>query len=154
MSLEENAAWIEKHKMCFAAWFTVDDLNHPAPRRQVVQNERRYGVHAGDQTRPQHQRRGEAAPRCKGKRQKAALTKLLDKMEQTGVELDNQPIFISHSDAPETVDLFLQMMTQRFHVNRKNITIATSGQSSAPIQGREPLPFLLCNRKGIEANTI
>ncbi len=139
MSVEENAVWVEEHKMRFAAWFTVDDLNHLHRGGRLSKTSAVMGSMLGIKPVLNINNDGKLHPAAKARGQKAALTKLLDKMEQTGVELDNQPIFISHSDAPETVELFLQMMTERFHINRKNITIGYIG----PIIGAHTGPGTL-----------
>ena len=127
MSLEENAAWVEENKLRIAAWFTVDDLNHLHRGGRLSKTSAVMGSMLGIKPVLFINEEGRLHPAAKVRGQKAALTKLLDKMEQIGMDLTIQPIFISHSDAMETVEIFIEMMSSRFGIKRENITTGFIG---------------------------
>jgi DegV family protein with EDD domain len=127
MSLEENTIWVEENKFRIAAWFTVDDLNHLHRGGRLSKTSAVMGSMLGIKPVLFIDNEGRLHPAAKVRGQKAALTKLLDKMEQIGVDLSNHPIYISHSDAKETVETFIEMMNSRFGIKRENITTGFIG---------------------------
>ena len=127
MSLEENFAWIVENKLRIAAWFTVDDLNHLHRGGRLSKTSAVMGSMLGIKPVLFINDAGSLRPAAKARGQKAALTKLLDKMEQIGVDVTKRPIFISHSDAKETVEMFIEMMSSRFGIKRENITTGFIG---------------------------
>ena len=127
MSLEDNAVWAEENKFRIAAWFTVNDLNHLHRGGRLSKTSAVMGSMLGIKPVLFINDEGSLRPAAKARGQKAALTKLLDKMEQIGDNLSKRPIYISHSDAKETVEIFIEMMKSRFGIKRENITTGFIG---------------------------
>ena len=119
MSLEENAAWIEEHKLNLVHVFTVDDLNHLYRGGRVSKTAAIVGsminikpiLHVDDE--------GHLIPISKSRGRKKSLLALLDYMEEhMGSYRDkNDIVFISHSDAKEDAEFVAEQIEKRFGIS-------------------------------------
>lgn len=148
MSLDENAKWLEDHKLNLVHVFTVDDLNHLHRGGRVSKAAAVVGtminlkpiLHVDDE--------GHLIPVSKVRGRKKSLIALVDYMEaHMGSYRDsNDVIFISHGDAPEDAAYVSQLIEQRFGIKSFLINYIgpTIGTHSGP--GTIALFFLGDNR--------
>lgn len=123
MSLEENAKWIEEHKLNLVHVFTVDDLNHLYRGGRVSKTAAVVGtmislkpiLHVDDE--------GHLIPVSKCRGRKKSLMALLDYMdEHMGSYRDkNDIVFISHSDALEDAQFLASEVEKRFGISKSLI---------------------------------
>ena len=115
MSIEENAQWLEDNKLHLAHWFTVDDLMFLKRGGRVSSATALVGtmlsikpvLHVDDE--------GHLINVGKARGRKASMKALADKAAETGVDLSNQVIFISHGDCLEDAQWLAQEVRDRFH---------------------------------------
>ncbi len=115
-SLEENAGWLEEHKLNFCHQFTVDDLNHLHRGGRVSKATAVLGtlinvkpvLHVDDE--------GKLIPLRNVRGRKKSLQALVENMAQTikGFEDDNEEIFISHGDCFEDAKYVAKLVEERF----------------------------------------
>lgn len=123
MSLDENAKWIEEHKLNLVHVFTVDDLNHLYRGGRVSKTAAVLGtmislkpiLHVDDE--------GHLIPVSKSRGRKKSLLALLDYMdEHLGSYRDkNDIVFISHSDALEDAQFLASEVEKRFGISKSLI---------------------------------
>lgn len=115
MSIEENVQWLEDNKLHLAHWFTVDDLMFLKRGGRVSSATALVGtmlsikpvLHVDDE--------GHLINVGKARGRKASMKALADKAAETGVDLSNQVIFISHGDCLDDAQWLAQEVRDRFH---------------------------------------
>lgn len=119
MSLEENAAWIEEHKLNLVHVFTVDDLNHLYRGGRVSKTAAIVGTMINIKPILHVDNEGHLIPISKSRGRKKSLMALLDYMEEhIGSYRDkNDIIFISHSDAKEDAEFVAEQIKKRFGIS-------------------------------------
>ena len=145
-SLEETRDWVEANKLHLAHWFTVDDLMFLKRGGRISAATAMVGsmlsikpvLHVDDQ--------GHLVNVSKARGRRAALQALVDKMEQTAIQPENQTVFIGHGDCLEDAQWVAQEVRRRF--GTKHISIAYTcpiiGTHSGP--GTLALFFLATGR--------
>ena len=145
-SLEETRDWVEANKLHLAHWFTVDDLMFLKRGGRISAATAVVGsmlsikpvLHVDDQ--------GHLVNVSKARGRRAALRALVDKMEQTAIQPDNQTVFIGHGDCLEDAQWVAEEVRRRF--GTKHIFIAYTcpiiGTHSGP--GTLALFFLATSR--------
>ena len=98
MSIEDNAAWLEEHKYHLAHWFTVDDLMFLKRGGRLSAATALVGTMLAIKPVLHVDNEGHLINVSKARGRKGALKALVDKVGETGVEVDKQTIFISHGD--------------------------------------------------------
>lgn len=126
--------YAEQTKGQVCHWFTVDDLNHLKRGGRVSATAALFGtmlsikpvLHVDDQ--------GRLIPVSKSRGRRAALTALVDRMEQTAVDPGTQTIFISHGDCPEDAQFVADEIRRRFGTEdiRINFVGPVIGNHSGP----------------------
>ena len=109
-TIEELRDYVEEIKLRMAHWFTVDDLNHLKRGGRISAAAALLGstlnikpiLHVDDE--------GHLIPAGKVRGRKNSLKSLLEKLIETGVDLAEQPIFISHGDTLEDAQLLAEMI--------------------------------------------
>lgn len=117
-SLEEVRDWIEKNRLRVCHWFTVDDLEHLKRGGRISPATAFIGgmlnfkpvMHMDDE--------GRLAAVGKVRGRKASLDALVDRMEQTAVEPQEQVVFVSHGDTPEDAEYVASEVKRRLGVKR------------------------------------
>lgn len=120
-SLEELRDWAEANKLSVAHWFTVDDLMHLKRGGRVSAATAVVGtmlkikpvLHVDDE--------GHLISMEKARGRKAALNMLVDKMGETGVNLPEQEVFISHGDCLADAEFVAAKVKERFGVKAVHI---------------------------------
>ena len=136
MSLEENAKWLEDHKLNICHQFTVDDLHHLHRGGRVSKATAILGtminvkpvLHVDDE--------GKLISLYNVRGRKKSLQALVTNMEKTigGFENENDDIFISHGDCMDDVLYLEKLIEEKF--GKKNFYVnyvgAVIGAHSGP----------------------
>lgn len=113
--------WIENNKRRLAHWFTVDDLEHLRRGGRLSGAAAFIGSILSIKPILHVDSEGRLVPVSKVKGRKKSLKSLLEKMQETAVNPEQQTIFISHGDAPEDANYLANMVRDQLGV--KNILI-------------------------------
>lgn len=116
LSIDDLQVWIEENKNKLCHWFTVDDLMHLKRGGRISATAAAFGtllnikpvLHVDDE--------GRLVPVKKVRGRKSSLLELVNMMEETGINLDGQTVFISHGDCVEDADFIANMIKQKFNV--------------------------------------
>ena len=145
-SMEEVAAWVEENKLKMAHWFTVDDLNFLKRGGRLSGAAALFGTMLNIKPVLHVDNEGHliAMEKIRGRRQ--SLNELVDKMEEVGVEISGQTIFISHGDCLEDAEYVASEVKRRFGVKDIYINYVgpVIGSHSGP--GTMALFFLATHR--------
>jgi len=125
MSLEENAAWIEKNVQNFIAWFTVDDLMHLHRGGRVSAASAIVGSLVRIKPIMRVDENGKLAVYEKAAGRKRSIRILADKIIADIVHPEGQMIHISHGDCLEEAQLLADMIKAAIPV--KDVRISYVG---------------------------
>lgn len=113
-SLEEVRDFAEATKLQVCHWFTVDDLNHLKRGGRINATTALFGTMLSIKPVMHVDNEGRLIPASKARGRKAALTALVDHMEQTATDPAHQTVFISHGDCIEDAKWVADEVTRRF----------------------------------------
>ncbi|MGI5850501.1 MAG: DegV family protein [Caldicoprobacterales bacterium] len=117
--------WIENNKLRLAHWFTVDDLEHLKRGGRVSGAAAFIGSILSIKPILHVDNEGRLVPVSKVKGRKKSLKGLLEKMQETAVNPEQQTVFISHGDALEDANYLADMIRDQLGV--KDILISHIG---------------------------
>lgn len=119
MSLEENAKWVEEHKLNLVHVFTVDDLNHLHRGGRVSKTAAVVGTMINLKPILHVDNEGHLIPISKCRGRKKSLMALLDYMEahMGSYRNENDIVFISHGDALEDAQYVAEEIEKRFGIS-------------------------------------
>lgn len=119
MSLEENAKWVEEHKLNLVHVFTVDDLNHLHRGGRVSKTAAVVGTMINLKPILHVDNEGHLIPISKCRGRKKSLIALLDYMEahMGSYRNENDIVFISHGDALEDAQYVAEEIEKRFGIS-------------------------------------
>ncbi len=100
-SAEEVHDWVEKNKLNFIHWFTVDDLNHLKRGGRVSATSAFVGTMLKIKPVLNVDNQGRLIPRFKIRGRKKSLQTLVEQMQKDIRNPDGQPVFIGHADCLE-----------------------------------------------------
>ena len=136
LSLEENAAWLEEHKMNLCHVFTVDDLFHLHRGGRVSKVAAVVGTMINLKPVLHVDNEGHLIPLKNVRGRKKSLSGLVSLMEeQIGEWKDkNTKIFISHGDCREDAEYVAKLVKEKFGYETFliNYVGATIGAHSGP----------------------
>lgn len=118
LSIEQTAKWVEDNRNNIAHWFTVDDLNHLRRGGRVSATAAFLGSMLNIKPVLHVDNSGKLIPVSKVRGRSSALQALIQKMEETGVDLKNQVVFISHGDCKEECENFAQEIKKKYNVKK------------------------------------
>ena len=144
LSLEENAQWCEDHKLNLCHWFTVDDLMYLKRGGRVSATTAIIGtmlqikpiLHVDDE--------GHLISVSKTRGRKASIQALAAKLEELGLEGENETVFISHGDCIEDAEYLASLIKERCGV--KNVIISYIGGVIGSHSGPETLAFFFLGK--------
>lgn len=116
MSLEENAAWMEKEKLSFAHWFTVDDLQHLYRGGRVSKTTAFMGTVLGIKPVLHVDDEGRLIPMEKVRGRKKSIEQLFEHLKNSIIEPEGQTIFISHGDCEDEAKGLAEMIRKALPV--------------------------------------
>ena len=116
-TLDENYQYIEKLKFKIAHWFTVSDMDALKRGGRISASSAFFAktLHINPVLNVSNE--GKLTARMKKVGRKAALSALVDKVEETYKKDLNDVIFISHSFAGHDVEILKRMITERIGVS-------------------------------------
>ncbi len=131
-SIEELKAWVEKTRLHLCHWFTVDDLHHLRKGGRVSAISAALGtalnikpvLHVDDEGRLIF------VKKVRGRKQ--SLKHLAEMMVKTGVQLENQTVFISHGDCIEDVDYLVSCLRDKVRDIKINFVGPVIGAHAGP----------------------
>ena len=100
-TIEEVRDWTEENKLNLCHWFTVNDLHHLKRGGRVSAATAVVGSVLGIKPVLHVDNEGHLINVDKIRGRQASLIRLLEKIKETGTDLQGQTIFISHSDCEE-----------------------------------------------------
>lgn len=109
-TIEEVRDYVEGTKLHMAHWFTVDDLNHLKRGGRISAAAALLGSTLNIKPILHVDNEGHLISVGKVRGRKNSLKGLVDKLVETGVDLEGQSIFISHGDAQEDAELLADMI--------------------------------------------
>lgn len=126
MSIDENAAWIEKNVQNFIAWFTVNDLMHLHRGGRVSAASAIVGSLVRIKPIMRVDENGKLAvyEKCPGR--KRSIRVLADKIKADIVHPENQIITISHGDCAEEAQQLADLLKESLPVKDVRISFVGS----------------------------
>ena len=126
MSVEENAAWLEEHKLESNMEGTVDSLIYLKRAGRVSAFSAFFGELLGIKPLIIADALGHnyALEKLRGK--KASFKRIVDRMYEQYEDVPHQHVFISHADCIEDAELLKQMINEKFGKDM-NVTIGYVG---------------------------
>lgn len=114
-SLSETAAWLEENKNRYhqAGW--LDDLSFVAKKGRLTHAKAFFGTLAGVKPIGEFDYNGLTTVIGKVKGAKAAYATLLDYIEKTGEELENQTVFIAQTNRQKEAEEYKRLIEEKFH---------------------------------------
>lgn len=112
----EVIAWLTEHRQNFCAWFTVSDLQFLRRGGRVTAAAAFLGTMLSIKPVLHVDAEGHLVAVEKVKGRPRSLKGLVDHMEKTVVDPENQMVFISHGDNEKDVQLVADMVRERFGV--------------------------------------
>jgi len=121
-SVDEVRDYAEAIKQQVCHWFTVDDLNHLKRGGRVNAATALFGTMLSIKPVLHVDNGGHLTAVSKARGRKAALMTLVDNMEKTAIDPQNQTIFISHGDCEADANFVADEIRKRFgtqeiHIN-------------------------------------
>lgn len=125
MSIDDNAAWIEKNVQNFVAWFTVNDLMHLHRGGRVSAASAIVGSLARIKPIMRVDENGKLSVYEKAAGRKRSIRILADKIKADIVDPENQIIHISHGDCYDEAKILADMLKESLPV--KDVRISYVG---------------------------
>ncbi len=113
-SAEEVHQWIEKNKLNFIHWFTVDDLNHLKRGGRVSAASAFVGTMLKIKPVLNVDNQGRLIPRFKIRGRKKSLQTMVEQMKSDILNPDGQTVFIGHADCPEDAQYVESLIRNEF----------------------------------------
>jgi len=115
-NIDEVYNWVLNNRLRLCHWFTVDDLNHLKRGGRLSSAAALLGTVLGIKPILHVDDNGKLVPIGKIRGRKQSLEQLVEKMSETGENLRDQLIFISHGDCIDDARLVEKMVRERFGV--------------------------------------
>lgn len=114
MSFEDNAAWVEAHKLQLCHWFTVDDLVYLQRGGRVSKLTAVVGSMLGIKPVMHCDDEGALTLVTKRRGRRASIDALVEKLVTTGLpDIGSQRIYICHGDCLADAEYLAEQITQK-----------------------------------------
>lgn len=113
-SFEEVVEWVESHKLNLCHWFTVDDLFFLKRGGRVSAATAVLGTMLSIKPVMHVDNDGHLINVAKARGRHAAIAALAQKLDETGIEPDNQLMYICHGDCIEDANLLAGMIKEKY----------------------------------------
>ena len=120
-SMDNVLKWLKDNVLKLAHWFTVDDLNHLKRGGRVSTASAMVGTVLGIKPVLHIDNEGHLIPVLKVRGRKQSLDALVKKIGETGTDLKNQVVFLSHGDSLDDANYVASEIRKKFNV--KDIVI-------------------------------
>jgi len=133
-SIEENAQWIEDHKMNLCHQFTVEDLKYLQRGGRISKTVAVLGTLINVKPVLHVDDNGKLVPLFNVRGRKKSLNALVDNMLKAIDGYDNPVIYISHGDCPEDAQYVADLIKEKTGIHNFliNILCPTIGAHSGP----------------------
>ena len=121
-TIEQVYGWFIEHRFKMCHWFTVDDLFFLKRGGRISATTALTGTVLGIKPILHVDDEGKLISVDKVKGRKQALTALVEKMELTAVDPENQRVFIAHGDCFEDCKFVEMLVRERFGIKDVEIT--------------------------------
>lgn len=125
LSVDELKIWVEQNRDHACHWFTVDDLNHLKRGGRVSAVTAVVGTALGIKPVLHVDSNGDLIPVANIRGRKKSLETLVEHMEKTCVNPEDQTVFIGHGDDMEAAKYIKSLVQEKFRV--KDIIITDMG---------------------------
>lgn len=126
-TIDEVAAFVEEKKHCIHQMGPMDDLFFLVRTGRISNAKAFFGSLVGINPMADFNERGVSEVLAKFKGKKAALSAVIKYMRATGKALEEQIIFVAHSNRPEAAEKLRDMIEAEFHP--KEIIINSVGMA-------------------------
>lgn len=117
-TVQEVAEWVENNKLKLAHWFTVDDLNFLKRGGRLSSAAAMFGTMLNIKPVLHVDNDGHLIAMEKVRGRKQSLNALVNHMEKTAVNPEEQMVFISHGDCLEEAEYVASEVKRRFGVKQ------------------------------------
>lgn len=124
-SFEELEKWVNNNKLKVCHWFTVDDLHHLKRGGRVSSTSAILGSMLNIKPILHVDNNGRLVLVTKSRGRQKSINTLIDKIDETAIDIQNQTIFISHGDCEEDATYMANLIKERYKV--KDVIINTIG---------------------------
>ncbi len=114
-TLDEAAEWVSVHRFSLSQYFTVDDLNHLKRGGRLSAAAALFGSMLGIKPVLRIDDEGHLIPAMKVRGRRQSLDALLNQMEKSIQQPENQTVFIVHCDAQEDAKYLYKQTKSRVH---------------------------------------
>lgn len=126
MTIEENAAWLENHKLNICHWFTVNDLMHLHRGGRVSKTSAIFGSLLGIKPVLHVDNQGLLKLVSKARGREASIDALVSKLIETANDdISSQTVFVSHGDCLDEAEHLADKLRKKAGI--KNIIISYVG---------------------------
>lgn len=125
MNIDDLKVWVEENRDHICHWFTVDDLNHLKRGGRVSTVTAVVGTALGIKPILHVDSNGDLIPVSNVRGRKKSLETLIERMQKTCVNPEDQIIFIGHGDDREAAEYIKSLVLEKFRV--KDIIITDMG---------------------------
>lgn len=115
-SIDEVYDWAEKHKLNIVHWFTVDDLFFLKRGGRISATTAIAGTLLGIKPVMHVDDEGRLINVDKARGRKQALIELVNRMEKSAIEPENQRVFICHGDCLDDCNFVMKLVKEHFGV--------------------------------------
>ncbi len=123
--IESLGKWLENKKKNICHWFTVDDLYHLHRGGRVSAASALFGSMLSIKPILHVDNAGKLVLVSKARGRKKSVDILIEKLGKTGLDLENQEIFISHGDCEEEAQRAADIVRNKYGV--KNVLLNMIG---------------------------
>ena len=116
-SLEEILSWLNANRLHLCHWFTVDDLGHLKRGGRVSAATALAGTMLKIKPILHVDNEGHLVNVGKVRGRKASLDAIINKIGETGIDIEKQTVFVSHGDSPEEAKYVADEIKRRYNVH-------------------------------------
>jgi EDD domain protein, DegV family len=116
LSIDELKRWVEDNRSHLCHWFTVDDLHHLKRGGRVSSAAAVVGSMLGIKPVLHVDNEGHLIPVEKVRGRQRSLETLVQKMQESCIEPQNQVIMISHGDSLDDAKIVEELVRTKLHV--------------------------------------
>lgn len=120
-SMEDLIDYINSNKLNLCHWFTVDDLNHLKRGGRVSSTVALLGGILGIKPVMHVDDAGRLIPVHKVRGRRQSLDKILEQIDETGIDLSEQTIFIGHGDCLQDAEYVADKIKEKYSPKRIEI---------------------------------
>lgn len=115
-NIDEVREFAEETKLKLCHWFTVDDLNHLRRGGRLSAAVAFAGTLLGIKPILHFDEEGHLLPVAKSRGRRQSIEALFKRMEENGVDINGQVIFVAHGDCEQEMNILVDMIKAKYSV--------------------------------------